>query len=139
MSVTEDDHAIAAAELSVCRAAARGTTPVFPPEWGPPVSQHWLTVWGKKETVHEAEPSAPSLTVWRWETFEVTATFDIPCTSPIPGTTPGSLATAETVWKPVPPRGAGWVHVGLTTHRSTLWRRPLGRVVPFKKKGQRRG
>ncbi|MCV2881706.1 hypothetical protein [Actibacterium sp. XHP0104] len=147
MNVQEELHADALAELRACREAALGTTPAFPPEWGPPISQHWLSVgrsYGprgetEREAVNDTKPELPSLTVWRWADFEVTATFDIPCTRSIPGTTPGSFATAETVWEQVMPRGKRWAYVGPTANRSSLWRRPLGKVVPFKKKGQRHG
>ena len=127
-------HAVAMAEFNAAREAARGSTPAFPAEWGDPVSQHWITVCDDRETVHVAEPDGPHLTVWRFEGFEATATFDIPST--------GSdlMDGFTTEWDAVPPRGRRWVQVGPTTNRSTLWRRPLGRVVAFRKKeGQRNG
>lgn len=126
-------HTVAMTDLSASRKAARGTRPVFPPEWGDPVGQHWSTVCDDKETVHDEEPDGPHLTVWRWRDFEVTATFDIPSTST------DFNGGFTTTWDPVTPRGTGWKEVGPTNNRSTLWLRPRGKAVALRKRGQRNG
>ena len=102
------------------RAIATMHSPRFPTEWGTPVAKYWSIPGPNGEQCESiiAPVEGPSLTVWRWADFEVTATFDR-----------WKIETGPAGWglsfnKNPPPVGE-WQEAGPTDNYSTLWRRPL--------------
>lgn len=100
--------------------ARRSSDPGFLPEWGAPRSQHWL-VRGPDgdERVSPVMPEGDChLTVWRFDGFEITATFDkygFNSIAYMPN------PRDELIWKRSPPPVGEWEAVATTPLHSTLW------------------
>lgn len=97
--------------------------PLFPEDWGAPLAKYWIVQTAGGEYYTSPTPILRSwtLTVWRWEDFEATATFDL-WKLDEQGNGGWGLSFHTN-----PPRVGQWEKVGPTDNYSTLWRRPLKR------------